>query len=43
MTSPLRDRFGVMLRLELYSPEELCSIVERSAGILNVPRVHEVA
>ena len=32
MTSPLRDRFGVMLRLELYSPEELCGIVERSAG-----------
>ena len=29
MTSPLRDRFGVMLRLELYSPEELCGIVER--------------
>ena len=43
MTSPLRDRFGVMLRLELYSPEELCSIVERSAGILNVPCEHEGA
>ena len=38
MTSPLRDRFGVMLRLELYSPEELCGIVERSAGILDVLR-----
>lgn len=37
MTSPLRDRFGVMLRLELYSPEELLCIVERSAGILGVP------
>lgn len=37
MTSPLRDRFGVMLRLELYSPEELLQIVERSAGILEVP------
>ena len=37
MTSPLRDRFGVMLRLELYSPEELLQIVERSASILNVP------
>lgn len=37
LTSPLRDRFGVMLRLELYSPEELCSIVTRSAGILEVP------
>ena len=43
MTSPLRDRFGVMLRLELYSPEELCQIVERSAGILNVPCEHEGA
>ena len=31
MTSPLRDRFGVMLRLELYSPEELSQIVARSA------------
>ena len=43
LTGPLRDRFGVMLRLELYSPEELCSIVERSAGILNVPCEHEGA
>ena len=43
MTSPLRDRFGVMLRLELYSPEDLCGIVERSAGILNVPCEHEGA
>ena len=37
LTAPLRDRFGVMLRLELYSTEELCSIVTRSAGILDVP------
>lgn len=37
MTSPLRDRFGVMLRLELYSPEELKLIVDRSASILGVP------
>ncbi|HIV68771.1 MAG TPA: Holliday junction branch migration DNA helicase RuvB [Candidatus Butyricicoccus stercorigallinarum] len=36
MTSPLRDRFGVMLRLELYSPEELQQIVSRSADILQV-------
>ena len=43
MTSPLRDRFGVMLRLELYSPEDLCGIVERSAGILTVPCEHEGA
>ena len=35
-TAPLRDRFGVTLRLELYSPEELMRIVTRSAGILNV-------
>ncbi len=37
LTAPLRDRFGVSLRLELYSPEELQRIVVRSAGILNVP------
>ena len=36
LTAPLRDRFGVSLRLELYTPEELTRIVERSAGILNV-------
>ena len=36
LTAPLRDRFGVNLRLELYSPEELQKIVERSAGILKV-------
>ena len=37
LSAPLRDRFGVNLRLELYSPEELCHIVKRSAGILQVP------
>ena len=37
LTAPLRDRFGVTLRLELYSPAELCRIVVRSAGILNIP------
>ncbi|MBR6915259.1 MAG: Holliday junction branch migration DNA helicase RuvB, partial [Clostridia bacterium] len=37
LTTPLRDRFGVLLRLELYTPEELCTIVKRSAGILNIP------
>ena len=37
LSAPLRDRFGVMLRLELYSPEELAQIVTRSAGILGVP------
>ena len=36
LTAPLRDRFGVTLRLELYSPGELMRIVTRSAGILNV-------
>ncbi len=36
MTSPLRDRFGVMLRLELYTPEDLEKIVTRSAGILDI-------
>ena len=37
LSAPLRDRFGVTLRLELYTPEELCRIVKRSAEILNVP------
>ena len=36
LTAPLRDRFGVTLRLELYSPDELKRIVKRSAGILGV-------
>ncbi len=34
LSAPLRDRFGVVLRLELYTPEELAQIVRRSAGIL---------
>ena len=34
LTTPLRDRFGVLLKLELYTPEELQTIVTRSAGIL---------
>lgn len=37
LSAPLRDRFGVTLRLELYTPEELTLIVKRSAGILDVP------
>ena len=37
LSAPLRDRFGVTLRLELYTPEELALIVKRSAGILGVP------
>ena len=36
LSAPLRDRFGVILRLELYTPEELRRIVERSAGILGI-------
>lgn len=36
LTAPLRDRFGVILRLELYTPEQLGSIVHRSAGILGI-------
>lgn len=36
LTSPLRDRFGVMLRLELYSVEQLCDIILRSSVILGV-------
>lgn len=36
LSAPLRDRFGVILRLELYSPEELSRIVQRSASILGV-------
>ncbi len=36
LTSPLRDRFGVILRLEFYSPEELARIVTRAAGIVGV-------
>ncbi len=36
MTAPLRDRFGVVMRLELYSPEELGLIIKRSARILNI-------
>jgi len=37
LSAPLRDRFGVILRLELYSPKELALIVTRSASILSVP------
>lgn len=37
LSTPLRDRFGVQMRLELYNPEELATIVKRSAAILDVP------
>ena len=36
LTAPLRDRFGVVQRLEFYSPEELCVIVKRSAKVMGV-------
>ncbi len=36
LSAPLRDRFGVLLRLELYTPEQLADIVMRSAGILGI-------
>lgn len=35
LTAPLRDRFGVVSRLEFYSPDELCEIICRSAGLLH--------
>lgn len=36
LTAPLRDRFGVIARLEMYTPEQLAQIVRRSAGILGI-------
>ena len=36
LTTPLRDRFGIVLKLELYTPEQLATIVTRSAGILGI-------
>ena len=36
LTTPLRDRFGVLLKLELYTPEELATIIKRSAKILDI-------
>ena len=43
LTGPLRDRFGISFRLELYSPEELSVIVERSSKILNIHCEHDGA
>ncbi len=47
LSAPLRDRFGMMFRLELYSPEELSQILKRSAGILGMPAepegIYEIA
>ena len=36
LTSPMRDRFGVIIRLDFYSKEELCEIIRRSANLLNI-------
>lgn len=43
LSAPLRDRFGVQLRLELYDPEQLCQIICRSASILEIPCSEEGA
>ena len=43
LTSPLRDRFGILQRLEFYNVEDLTTIVTRSAGLLNVPMTKEGA
>ena len=43
LSSPLRDRFGVLLRLEFYSPEELSRIVKRTSRILNIAVTEEGA
>lgn len=43
LTAPLRDRFGVVLRLEMYTPEELSKIVKRSASILKIETDEEGA
>ena len=47
LTSPLRDRFGIVQRLEFYSAEELCRIIMRSAGLLEIhleaEGAHEIA
>ena len=43
LSAPLRDRFGVVHRLELYTPEQLCDIVQRSAMILGIPTMKDGA
>ncbi len=43
LSAPLRDRFGILLRLELYTPGELAEIVERSAGIFGMEIDEEAA
>ncbi|MGN6657468.1 MAG: Holliday junction branch migration DNA helicase RuvB, partial [Achromobacter mucicolens] len=43
LTNPLRDRFGIVARLEFYTPQELAKIVTRSAALLNAPIVEDGA
>ena len=43
LTAPLRDRFGVVLRLEMYTPEALATIVSRSAKILGIETNQELS
>lgn len=43
LTAPLRSRFGVINRLDYYSPEELCKVVKRSSALLNIPIEEEGA
>jgi Holliday junction DNA helicase RuvB len=43
ITGPLRDRFGLVTRLEYYEPDELRQIVQRAAGILDVAIDHDAA
>jgi Holliday junction DNA helicase RuvB len=43
LAAPLRDRFGMIHKLEFYSPEEIARIIERASGILNVPINKEAA
>ncbi len=43
LTNPLRDRFGIVARLEFYTPDELARIVTRSASLLNAPIVDDGA
>ena len=43
LSNPLRDRFGIALRLNFYSPEELAQVVTRAAGILAAPITQEAA
>ena len=43
LTNPLRDRFGIVARLEFYTPQQLAKIVTRSAALLNAPIVDEGA